>query len=243
MPPTAFDVIGDVHGCVAELEELFTKLGYELDGGGVWRAPGGRHALFVGDLVDRGPRNVDSLRLAMAMVGAGEASAVPGNHDVMLQRYLEHREVPLLWGLDVTVEELSRETAEFRRTVRAFLKGLPSHVVVDEGRLVVAHTGLPERLHGRHSRTVRHLAAFGVPPGASDPGSPESRHAWVRTYTGRAAVVHGHTPVREAVWRNNTIDIDTGCVYGGSLTALQWPERRLLSVPARRTYAAGPSYF
>jgi len=237
------DVIGDVHGCVDELEALLALLGYVQEDAHAWRVPAGRAALFVGDLVDRGPKNVRALRIAMHLVETGQALWVPGNHDLGLQAYLDKRTVPFLWGLDLTVEELARESKEFRRTVREFLRSLPSHYLLDEGRLVVAHAGLPEKLHGRDSRTIRHLAACGFRPGESDPPTPEKRHAWVKRYRGEAAVVHGHTPVREPQWRNNTIDIDTGCVFGGRLTALRWPERELVSVPAARVYADPPSYF
>jgi protein phosphatase len=236
-------VVGDVHGCAAELHDLLRHLGYTRTPSGSRHHPQGRMAVFVGDLADRGPRNASALRTAVAMVQGGDALWVPGNHDVQLQRHLEGADVPLLYGLDGTVEDLGRESPQFTADLLSCLQGLPGHVVLDQGRLVVAHTGLPEALHGQASETIRHLAAYGVAPGEPDAGDPAERHRWVRTYTGEAAVAHGHTPVRRAQWRRNTIDIDTGCVYGGRLTALRWPERELVSIPARRTYAAPPGYF
>jgi diadenosine tetraphosphatase ApaH/serine/threonine PP2A family protein phosphatase len=231
-----FDVIGDVHACVDELADLFTALGYVPDVEAGWRSPEGRLPVFVGDFVDRGPSNAGVLRLAMRMVGAGSALAVPGNHDVQLERHLAGDPVPLVYGLAETVTELSREPDEFRREVLAFLQGLPGHLWLDHGRLVVAHTGLAEALHGDDSPRTRTLAAYGVADGEMDPSDPEKRHAWVRDYQGQAAVVYGHTSVAEPVWRQRTIDIDTGCVFGWRLTALRWPERTLVSVPARRRY-------
>jgi protein phosphatase len=62
------------------------------------------------------------------------------------------------------------------------------------------------------------------------------RRDWAARYSGEALVVYGHTPAREAVFRNNTINVDTGCVFGGSLTALRYPERDLVQVPAHETY-------
>jgi len=241
--PPGWDVIGDVHGCAGELDALLGRLGYTPSAGGWGRHPERRVAVFVGDLADRGPRNVAALRTAMAMVAEGAALWVPGNHDLRLQQYLEGDEVPLTYGLDTTVRELGHQSLRFRRRLLDCLRSLPSHLVLDEGRLVVAHTGLPEALHGQQSAFIRHLAAYGVAPGEPDPGGPAERHAWVRTYSGPAAVVHGHTPVRVAAWRRHTIDIDTGCVFGGTLTALRWPERELVSVPARRAYASAPAYF
>lgn len=234
--PGAFDIIGDVHGCAAELSDLMTALGYTRNEAAAWRAPSDRMGVFVGDFVDRGPRNLDVLDTVMRMVAAGSAKAVIGNHDLRLERYLKGEAVSLDYGLDVTAAEIDAASAATRAHILAFLRSLPSHLVLDAGRLVVAHTGLPERLHGRASTRLRQLAAYG-PPGAADPTDPTKRHPWVKDYTGNAAVVYGHTPVAEPTWTRETIDIDTGCVFGGRLTALRWPERTVISVPSHRKYA------
>ncbi len=231
------DIIGDVHACLPELEDLLGVLGYAPDRQGVWRSTAGRLAVFVGDFVDRGPSNAGVLRLAMQMREAGTALAVPGNHDVQLERHLAGEDVPLVYGLAETVAELSREPAAFQSEVLSFLQSLPGHLVLDEGRLVVAHTGLAEAFHGSTRASIRRLAAYGVIDGEMDPSDPDKRHAWARGYTGMAAVVYGHTSVAEPVWRGRTVDIDTGCVFGWRLTALRWPERTIISVPARRAYA------
>lgn len=230
-----FDIIGDVHACVDELQDLLRALGYVSDRDAAWRSPAGRLAVFVGDFVDRGPDNAGTLSLVMRMVTAGTALAVPGNHDLQLARHLSHGDVPLVYGLKETVEELEVHGAAFRDDVAAFLHGLPGHVVLDGGGLVVAHTGLPAALHGVDTNDSRRLAVYGVLNGAMDPDDPEKRHPWVATHEG-PAVVYGHTPTLDARWRNDSIDIDTGCVFGWRLTALTWPERRLVQVPARRVY-------
>ena len=232
-----FDVIGDVHGCADELETLLDVLGYAPDGAGVWRHREGRRAAFVGDLVDRGPRIVDTLRLAMDMCDAGSALAAPGNHDDKLLRRLHGRAVQVAHGLEQTLVELDAAPAGFTARVQAFLEALPSHLVLDGGRLVVAHAGLPRALHGRDSRRVRDRALFGETTGVPGADGLPLRVDWAAEYHARALVVFGHTPVLEPRWRNETVDIDTGCVFGGSLTALRYPERELVSVPARRQYA------
>ncbi len=237
-----FDIIGDLHGCADELDDLCQSLGYTRESDD-WTPCEGRKAIFVGDLVDRGPDNVGTLRRVMSMVARGHALAVPGNHDVQLQHWLEGEPTPLVYGLDGTAAELTAESPAFQRDVLAFLQRLPSHYVLDGGALVVAHTGLPEALHGRESAHTREIAAYGVPAGEIDPGDPAKRHAWIASYRGTAAVVYGHTPVLEPVWRGHTIDIDTGCVYGVRLTALRWPARTLISVPARRAYAPPTRHF
>jgi diadenosine tetraphosphatase ApaH/serine/threonine PP2A family protein phosphatase len=232
-----FDVIGDVHACLDELSDLFGALGYVPDARAGWRTPEGRTPVFVGDFVDRGPANVALLRLVMRMIDAQAALAVPGNHDLQLERHLSHGDAPLVYGLAETVAEVEREPAPFQDEVLAFLQSLPGHLLLDEGRLVVAHTGLAEAFHGVDSPSIRRLAAYGVIDGEMDPGDPAKRHPWVRGYAGTAAVVYGHTSVAAPVWRHGTVDIDTGCVFGWRLTALRWPERTTLFVPARRRYA------
>ncbi|MEU3632583.1 MULTISPECIES: polynucleotide kinase-phosphatase [Streptomyces] len=226
-----FDIVGDIHGCSAELEALLAKLGY-VDG----RHPEGRTAVFVGDLVDRGPDSPGVLRRVMGMVESGDALCVPGNHENKLARWLAGRSVRHSHGLAETVEQLGREDDAFRLRVRAFIDGLVSHYVLDGGRLVVCHAGLPEKYHGRTSGRVRSHALYGETTGETDEYGLPVRHPWAEEYRGRATVVYGHTPVPDTSWVNNTICLDTGAVFGGRLTALRWPERELVDVPAERVW-------
>ncbi|MFJ7174879.1 polynucleotide kinase-phosphatase [Streptomyces massasporeus] len=226
-----FDIIGDIHGCAAELEALLGKLGY-VDG----VHPEGRTAVFVGDLVDRGPDSPGVLRRVMAMVKSGDALCVPGNHENKYGRYLRGRKVQHTHGLAETIEQMAGESEEFLAEVRAFLDGLVSHYVLDGGRLVVCHAGLPEKYHGRTSGRVRSHALYGDTTGETDEFGLPVRYPWAEDYRGRAAVVYGHTPVPEATWLNNTICLDTGAVFGGKLTALRWPERELADVPAEQVW-------
>ncbi|AMW13451.1 polynucleotide kinase-phosphatase [Streptomyces qaidamensis] len=226
-----FDIIGDIHGCAAELEALLGKLGY-VDG----VHPEGRTAVFVGDLVDRGPDSPGVLRRVMAMVKSGNALCVPGNHENKYGRYLRGRKVQHTHGLAETIEQMAGESEEFLAEVREFLGGLVSHYVLDGGRLVVCHAGLPEKYHGRTSGRVRSHALYGDTTGETDEFGLPVRYPWAEDYRGRAAVVYGHTPVPEATWLNNTICLDTGAVFGGKLTALRWPERELADVPAEQVW-------
>ena len=232
-----FDIIGDIHGCFDELNALMAQLGYEPDVQAGWRSPSGRIPVFVGDLVDRGPKNVAAVELVMRMLEHDVAFCVPGNHDVQFERHLAGEPVPLLFGLAGTVAEFAQQTQEMRADVLEFFRTLPGHHVFDAGRLVVAHTGLRQDLHGVDTPETRHLAAYGVNDDAVDPRDVAKRHPWIADYHGSAVVVYGHTPILEATWRQETIGIDTGCVFGWRLTALRWPERTLVSVPAGRVYA------
>jgi protein phosphatase len=234
-----FDIIGDVHGCADELERLLAELGYQVawDGKAVTvTPPEGRRAIFIGDLVDRGPRSPDVLRIAKSMVESGTALAVVGNHDDKLKRHLSGRNVKATHGLAETIDQLAGEPPEFARMMRDWLDGLVSHYVLDGGALVVAHAGLKEEMQGRASGAVRSFAMYGETSGEVDEFGLPVRYDWAVDYKGKAKVVYGHTPVPEAAWVNGTICIDTGCCFGGKLTALRWPEQELVSVPAERTY-------
>ncbi|MBA4031096.1 MAG: polynucleotide kinase-phosphatase, partial [Planctomyces sp.] len=202
--------------------------------------PADRRAIFLGDLVDRGPRNIDVLSIVRHMVKSGSALCVPGNHDVKLLKKLKGREVTINHGLAETLAEIDALPEEMRDNFRAsaaqFIDGLVSHYILDDGRLVVAHAGMKEEMQGRGSGRVRDFALYGETTGEIDEFGLPVRHNWAAEYRGAANVVYGHTPVPEAEWLNRTVDIDTGCVFGGKLTALRYPEKELVSVPARRTY-------
>jgi len=244
-----FDIIGDVHGCCGELEQLLADLGYEpgeMDrddpvwGRCLYEHPDGRKAVFLGDLVDRGPRVLDTLRFVRNMIEAGHAMCVPGNHDMKLMRKLQGRNVQITHGLAETlaeIEGLPEDAREaFHAQGREFLYSLVSHYVLDGGKLVVAHAGMRQEMQGRGSGKVRDFALYGETTGETDEFGLPVRHDWAAEYRGKATVVYGHTPVPEAEWLNRTVNIDTGCVFGGKLTALRWPERQFVSVPAKRTY-------
>lgn len=233
-----FDIIGDVHGCFDELVELLRQLGYLVDEGAFKvRSTSGRKLVFLGDLVDRGPKIPQVLKLVMNAVASGAALCVPGNHDVKLMRKLRGREVQITHGLAESLTQLANEPEDFRRHVAEFVDDLVSHYVLDDGKLVVAHAGMKETMQGRGSGAVREFALFGETTGETDEFGLPVRHNWAAEYRGAAMVVYGHTPVPEPEWLNRTINIDTGCVFGGKLTALRYPEKELVSVPAKHTYA------
>jgi polynucleotide kinase-phosphatase len=236
-----FDVVGDVHGCRSELEALLGRLGWSLvrdDAGRPVDAthPEGRRALFLGDLVDRGPDTPGVLRLVMGMVRNGHALAVPGNHEDKLVRALDGRKVQTGHGLAETLAQLAEEPEAFRTEVREFCRGLVGHLVLDDGQLVVAHAGLKEQYQGRASGRVRSFALYGDTTGESDEYGLPVRLPWADDYRGSATVLYGHTPTVDAEWVNNTMCLDTGCVFGGKLSALRYPEREVVQVDAERVH-------
>lgn len=234
-----FDIIGDIHGCFDELQALLARLGYRVgprEADYALDHPEGRRPVFVGDLVDRGPKTPDVLRLVMRAVEDGAALCVAGNHDAKLFRALAGRQVKTNHGLQESLDQLALEEQDFRDRAKRFLDELVSHYVLDGGRLVVAHAGLKENMQGRSSGAVRDFALYGETTGEIDEFGLPVRYPWAEDYRGRAMVVYGHTPVPRAEWLNNTICLDTGCVFGGRLTALRYPEKELVDVAAAQVY-------
>ncbi len=239
-----FDIIGDVHGCTDELELLLAKLGYGVvwhDAGGersvTVTPPPGRRLIFVGDLVDRGPRAPDTLRIVMSTAAAGTGFCLPGNHDAKFLRWLNGHNVTLTHGLDRTVAQMSAEAPSLHQAAKAFLENLPSHMWCDAGRLVVAHAGLTEAMIGRATGAVREFCLYGDTDGDTDANGLAIRFHWAAGYSGETAIVYGHTPLADAAWFNNTLCLDTGCCFGNKLSALRWPEGDIVSVPALKEYA------
>jgi protein phosphatase len=234
-----FDLIGDVHGCREELEELLDKLGY------AWREdrpkhPDGRTLVFLGDLTDRGPDSVGTVYLVHRLWRAGVALIAPGNHDDKLLRYLRGHHVQLRHGIETTVAEFRAltptEQQHFRATLEAMFGEAVPYLVLDQGRLVVAHGGIRADMIGDRSRRTIDFVLYGDTTGRTTPEGLPERRDWAASYRGEPLVVYGHTPVPQAVLRNNTINIDTGCVFGGKLTAFRYPERAVVQVDANQTY-------
>jgi protein phosphatase len=239
-----FDIIGDIHGCFDELVRLLEKLNYRVsriaDGEGSTAFsilhPDGRKLVFVGDLVDRGPNSPDVLRLVMSAVKSNVGLCVAGNHDDKLLRKLRGKNVQVKHGLQQTLDQLESESEVFKKEVAQFLDALVSHYILDEWKLVVAHAGLKAEFHGRASGKVRSFALYGETTGEIDDYGLPVRLNWASEYRGKPMVVYGHTPIPKVEWLNNTVNLDTGCVFGGSLTALRYPEREFVSVAAAKMY-------
>jgi len=236
-----FDIIGDVHGCISELKQLLTEMDYCLkdtgDGNYTVEHPGGRRAIFLGDLVDRGPDIVAVLKLVMGMVNTGRALCVAGNHDMRILRKIREGTVLTSHGSpDWSMLQITEAPAGFREEVRGFLEGLPGHYVLDDGKLVVAHAGIREALQGQDSPETRAIAVCGEITGKTDEYGLPVRYDWAADYHGQATVVYGHTPYAQVQRLNNTINLDTGCVFGGKLTAFRYPEGDFVEVKALKMY-------
>ncbi|MTH53221.1 bis(5'-nucleosyl)-tetraphosphatase PrpE [Bacillus mangrovi] len=236
------DVIGDIHGCFAELQTLLSKLGYENQNG-IPVHPEARKLSFVGDLTDRGPGSVNVIRCISAIIRAGAGYYSPGNHCDKLYRYLKGNDVHIVHGLETTVKELQqldeKERREVRRQFMELYEQSPIYQVLDDGKLIVAHAGIKEKDIGRYTKRIKEFVLYGEVTGRTlENGLPE-RGDWARHYSGKPWIVYGHTPVLEPRMLNNTINIDTGAVFGGQLTAFRYPEKQTISVQSSLPFDSG----
>ncbi len=243
-PP--FDIIGDLHGCYDELAALFERLGY------CWREteqdfahPAGRVPVFVGDLADRGPASLPVLTLVERMVACGAALLVQGNHDNKLLRWLLGRRVQVKHGLALTLAELEALPQEEQEALRprliALLQNAPGYLILDGGRLVVTHAGIRDEMIGRWNRAIQAFCLYGDVASVDPETGLPSRRDWAASRPDEQAargplIVYGHNVVDEVREVQRTLNIDTGCVFGGQLTALRYPEMELVQVPAARAY-------
>lgn len=237
--PPPYDIIGDVHGCLDELEELFDKLGYEKTDS-IYIHSNGRMPVFIGDISDRGPKSVEAIELMLDMVEMNKAMFLPGNHCYKLARHLMGKNITMKFGVEVTLDELNsidntrREKLETRFV--NLVEESPYYLILDNGNLVISHAGIKERMIGREHRKIRDFCFYGATTGKLDERGLPERIDWAAKYKGKPLVVYGHTPVGKAEFYNNTINIDQGCVFGGKLTALRYPEMETVSVKAKKSY-------
>ncbi len=234
-----FDVIGDLHGCMSELRELLDKLGYRQGSRPAFYHPEGRKLVFLGDLGDRGPDSAEAFALVMSLVEDRVALYTPGNHCNKLMRYLQGRHVKQTHGLSMAVEQVEardRNKPGFKDRLRRFIENAPTYLWLDNGLLVVAHAGIKADMIGKDNSAVQRMCLYGDITGQTNPDGTPMRLDWAQRYTGTAAIVYGHTPKPDPVWVNNTINIDQGCVFGGWLSALRWPECETVSVRAHAAY-------
>jgi protein phosphatase len=232
---TGVDVIGDVHGCAEELGALLHKLGY-VNG----RHPKDRKIVLVGDLVDRGPRNLEVLRMAMSLVSQGHESLM-GNHDFKLLRYLLGNKVKIGRGLEVTVEELKQVTDLDRWNIQEFLRIRPYTFRWRPrgllSTLCVSHAGIPFDMIGEDTKKSRVHSIYGEVDGFDEHGLPRRTFNFYKSWEFKfATLVHGHTKTTNVFPTQDVVNVDTGCYAGGSLTAYRFPEHEIVQVPSLSVY-------
>ncbi|SDH72129.1 protein phosphatase [Alteribacillus persepolensis] len=231
----AYDFIGDIHGCFDELTTLLKDIGYHKDQS-IYTHPSGRIPVFIGDLTDRGPKSVAVMELVSKMVAQKAAYYVPGNHCDKLYRYFLGRNVQIKHGLETTVAELealpNRKYKKIRHAFMELYDHAPWYQHLDHDQVIAAHAGIRSDLIGKQNKAVKTFVLYGDITGEKHSDGTPVRRDWALHYNGKRTIVYGHTPVHEPRIKNNTINIDTGCVFGGKLTALHYPEMTFSDTPS-----------
>lgn len=235
-----FDIIGDVHGCYEELLSLLDSLGYSLISG-IPTHKEGRQLAFVGDGMDRGPASLKVLTLLFAMQDRGTLIYSPGNHCNKLYRYAKGNNVEQTHGLETTIAELNSLPKKNRQQLltrfTCFYEALPLYNELDKRQLIIAHAGIQEQMIGAPlTRSIHTFVLYGDIAGERFPDGRPVRRDWASSYHGKPWIVYGHTPVKRPRFVHHTVNIDTGCVFGGSLTALRWPEMETYSIPSQQPF-------
>lgn len=230
------DIIGDIHGCYEEFVELTKKLGYEWEDD-IPIHKEGRKLAFVGDLTDRGPQSLRVVNTIYKLVmSAKKGYYCPGNHCNKLYRYFLGRKVQVTHGLETTVAEYQalsiKEQEKVKHQFITLYEASPLYHVLDDKKLVIAHAGIRQDYIGRNDKKVQTFVLYGDITGETNPDGSPVRRDWAQYYQGDAWIVYGHTPVKQPRTINHSINIDTGCVFGGELTALRYPELETISIPS-----------
>lgn len=233
------DIIGDIHGCYDEFVMLTKELGY------VWKnhipIHKERQLAFVGDLTDRGKHSLKVIEVVYDLViKQNNAYYVPGNHCNKLYRFFLGNNVQITHGLETTVAEYEaldeKGKHEIKEKFIRLYESSPLYKQLDNGNLIIAHAGIRSDLIGRHDKRVKTFVLYGDITGKTNPDGTPERRDWAKDYKGETWIVYGHTPVKEPRFINHTVNIDTGAVFGGKLTALRYPELTTVSVPSSMPY-------
>lgn len=210
-------LVGDVHGCLDELQALLTEAAV---------GPGDR-VVLVGDLTSKGPDSQGVLQLARER----GFLAVLGNHDdaVLRARQPDAAARP-------PKEEHLRVAASLSAEDWRWLGSLPLTLALPELNVLVVHAGLVPGVPLDRQRRADLLLMRSLTPDGRGTRHAEEGPPWAAAWRGPEHVVFGHDAVRGVQLHPFATGLDSGCVYGRALTGLLLPERRLVQVPARRAY-------
>ena len=214
-------VIGDVHGCADELDALLKEC----------QAEPGDDVVLVGDLIAKGPAS----REVLARVRAEGFRSVRGNHDAHVLRWKE--------ALDARVEPMrlsdshAQLAASFDEADWALLRSLPFYIRLPEHEALVVHAGLVPQIPIEQQEPALLMNLRSIRADGSGSKRPYDGELWGKLWLGPELVLFGHHAGAGLQVYPHAIGLDTGCVYGGKLTACILPERHFVSVPARRAYS------
>ena len=215
-------IVGDVHGCREELEDLLEESGWEE----------GDQLILVGDLVAKGPDSLGVIRLLREL----EAQAVRGNHDQHCLRWWDAKRAGAV--LPKLRPAHQRVADELEADDWVWLDALPLWLEIPEHDALVVHGGLLPDLPLEEQDPADLMNMRSILPDGTASRHYEEGAPWAESWPGPRLVVFGHDAIRGLQNRPHSLGLDTGCVYGGWLTGVWLPRRDLVSVPARGTYAA-----
>ena len=206
-------VVGDIHGCYDELVALLDEVGLKKS----------YRVVSVGDLITKGPKSREVLDLFMS---DKRLSTVIGNHDLILRRRWSGEDVEL----NSSQKEARKELKGEKDLYMTFLNGLPFTIDLDTH--LVVHAGLRPNveLHSQTTGDLTRLRTLGADR-ESEEGTP-----WYHVYNGEKIVLFGHWPSAEPRRGPKAIGLDTGCVYGRTLTAYIIETDEFVSVKAKKAY-------
>jgi protein phosphatase len=236
-----YDFIGDIHGCYETLKSLLEKLDYKFnDSNNCWvHSSGNRIPVFLGDLVDRGPASYQVIALVMQMVRNNLAKYVPGNHCNKLFRHLKGNNVKVGNALKITLVHIEYEKKqnfeEVNRVLNDFVDYIDKckyHIVLDKGNVIAVHAAVDVENVGVYNKRTKEKNIYGFLDNSKvDEDGRPLRIPTYDIYKGKSLVVHGHIANEEPIFKNNVLDIDTGCgIKGGKLTAYRYPEGNFVSI-------------
>nr|WP_263326332.1 polynucleotide kinase-phosphatase [Neobacillus sp. Marseille-Q6967] len=244
------DFIGDIHGCYEEFLELLAKLGYQENEQGYYIHPEGRKLLSLGDMLSRGPRSLEALQFFQKHVAAGLAYMIDSNHGWKIARWLDGKNVKLAHGDENVKEEFEEYERQFgeeatltlKEQMKSLLLESKSHYIIQKNGVNVAvavHAGIRDHYIGKESQRISDFCRYGDTNGLDENGKP-IRKDWTLGHKSSELILWGHDPKPQPLLVNNTLNIDQGVVFGGSLTAYRYPEKQLVSIKAKKDYADVP---
>lgn len=231
--------IGDIHGCFLEMIELIHLMGgnskksYHPYLGNITRInpPRGYCFVFVGDLINKGPNSVDVLLSVLDAIDRRVAMSVLGNHDELLRQYLKMDNVGIKEEFFKTITALESRGENVLQFVREHMKNMPYMLEFQKENILVSHCGL-DTPHQNISLKSRIRSIYGY-----------KHHDWAQNYQGKIKVIHGHLVVNEAVERNNTINLDTGCYMGLALSGFDHYNNKFYKVKSRQPIISGQAVY
>lgn len=235
-----YDIVGDIHSCYLEFIELLEKLGYEYNDDN-YSHPDGRQVVSVGDIMDRGDHPVATFSLIKRMVNTGSMLTVRGNHCEKIWKWAKGGGVTLTHGAEKTAVDFEKIHYDKNEIVEFFDK-VPYYRILDNGKLVIVHASWRDSNIFKDpfdAKSLKGDCLFGPTTGERDHYGLPIRIDWAnnrKVNSNSPIIVYGHQMHKEVYAVNGAINVDTGCAFGGKLTALRYPEMQFVQVKAHREY-------